>query len=156
MPPAQEMPTKSEHEINSAIKKDERCEDQDEDATITAVIERKEATTTPPLDPTAEVESAEAPLYDDTYPEGGYGYVVLFACVLIGACTGGSVSALGVYQAEYAERFPEKSSFEINLIGGFMGFVSHDRESFEAWPILLADHSRPISLWESVERFSDG
>jgi hypothetical protein len=61
--------------------------------------------------------------FETTYPEGGYGYVVVFACILVGACTAGSVSALGIYQAEYAERFPEKSSFEVNLIGGFMGFV---------------------------------
>ena len=60
---------------------------------------------------------------ETTYPEGGYGYVVVFACIMIGACTAGSVSALGIYQAEYAERFPNKSSFEVNLIGGFMGFV---------------------------------
>lgn len=63
-------------------------------------------------------------LYDSDYPEGGYGYVVLFACILLSAVTMGSVSSLGIYQAEYAERFPEKSSFEVNLIGGLMGFVS--------------------------------
>jgi hypothetical protein len=61
--------------------------------------------------------------FETTYLEGGYGYVVVFACILVGACTAGSVSALGIYQAEYAERFPNKSSFEVNLIGGFMGFV---------------------------------
>jgi hypothetical protein len=68
-------------------------------------------------------KTAETAAFETTYPEGGYGYVVVFACILVGACTAGSVSALGIYQAEYAERFPEKSSFEVNLIGGFMGFV---------------------------------
>jgi hypothetical protein len=49
---------------------------------------------------------------------------MLFACILLSAVTMGSVSSLGIYQTEYAERFSEKSSFEVNLIGGLMGFVS--------------------------------
>jgi hypothetical protein len=126
MTSATEMTKKPEHDNDLAIRKLERPEDEDEDATITAHVDRndKSRSNAPPVDSIAELEAAEAPLYDDTYPDGGYGYVVLFACVSIGACTAGSVSALGVYQAEYAERFPEKSSFQINLIGGFMGFVS--------------------------------
>jgi hypothetical protein len=69
--------------------------------------------------------------FETTYPEGGYGYVVVFACILVGACTAGSVSALGIYQAENGERFSEKSSFEVNLIGGFMGFVRDSQASHD-------------------------
>lgn len=66
-----------------------------------------------------------AAAFKTTYPEGSYSYIVVFACILAGACTAGSVSAMGIYQAEYAERFPKRSSFEVNLIGGFMGFVRY-------------------------------
>lgn len=84
--------------------------------------------------PAKDVEAgpADAASLETTYPEGGYGYVVVFACILVGACTAGSVSALGIYQAEYAERFPDRSSFEVNLIGGFMGFVGTARNIL-AW-----------------------
>jgi hypothetical protein len=76
-------------------------------------------------------KTPETAAFETTYPEGGYGYVVVFACILVGACTAGSVSALGIYQAEYAERFSEKSSFEVNLIGGFMGFVRDSQASHD-------------------------
>lgn len=76
-------------------------------------------------------KTTETAAFETIYPEGGYGYVVVFACILVGACTAGSVSALGIYQAEYAERFSEKSSFEVNLIGGFMGFVRDSQASHD-------------------------
>lgn len=105
-----------------------RAEDEDTDATTIEAITTSGGRSNAPFTD-AKVESLDDATsgttpYESTYPEGGYGYVVLLGCVLIGACTAGSVSALGVYQAEYAERFPDKSSFQINLIGGFMGFVS--------------------------------
>ena len=154
MSSAKDMTIKPGHDSDLASRKPERPEDEDEDATITAHIDHGDKTVVAPtVDSTAELEAAGAPLYDETYPEGGYGYVVLFACVLIGACTAGSVSALGVYQAEYAERFPEKSSFQINLIGGFMGFVSR---SLQGPVMLLTSRARSVhgnrssSLWTSL------
>jgi hypothetical protein len=111
--------------------------DQVSQAEMTAAVEPVCDRPMPLADRKAEAEGTGVLPYNERYPEGGYGYVVIFACILIGACTAGSVSALGVYQAEYAERFPDKSSFEINLVGGFMGFVSVVREGIIT--IMLSD-----------------
>ena len=155
MPSAKDMMIKPEHDSDLASRKPETPEDEDEDATITAQVDHSDKTVVAPtVDSSGELEAAGAPLYDDTYPEGGYGYGVLFACVLIGACTAGSVSALGVYQAEYAERFPKKSSFQINLIGGFMGFVSRSLQGPFIFLLInrarLVHGNRSSNLWTSL------
>lgn len=59
----------------------------------------------------------------DEFPEGGYGYFVVFAEWLIMACSFGMINSFGVYQTYYTEQaYTNESVFRISLIGSLQVF----------------------------------
>ncbi|KAK2744108.1 hypothetical protein FQN55_006976 [Onygenales sp. PD_40] len=59
-------------------------------------------------------------------PDGGYGWVIVAACFSLNCFSWGVVSTYGVYLAEYLShnRFPEATSVDYALIGGFIFSVA--------------------------------
>jgi MFS family permease len=61
--------------------------------------------------------NTDAPLDDNTYPEGGFGWVVVLGSALIFFNGWGFSNAFGVFQSYYEIQFPDSSASVISLIG---------------------------------------
>jgi len=59
----------------------------------------------------------------EEFPEGGFGWLVVFAMWLIMACGFGMVNSFGIYQTYYQiEAYPNESAFKISVIGALQPF----------------------------------
>lgn len=79
-------------------------------------------TSSPSINSTDSTDSTNPPPDIDTFPEGGFGWVVVAGCFIIMACSWGMVNAYGDFQKHYLTLFPNTSQALLSLIGSLESF----------------------------------